>query len=52
MTEQEIKYELNQMSNEEIDSWMVRNYGETVESLYGDLPRKQLIDEIAYNNAQ
>jgi len=52
MTYEEVKYELQMMSSEEINSWMVRNYGETVESLYGVLPREELIHQIASNNAQ
>lgn len=52
MTEQEIKYELNQMSNEEINSWMIRYCGETIQSLYGNLSRRELISEIASDFAQ
>lgn len=52
MTYAELKYEFNQMSTEEIYNWFFKQYGETIESLYGILSRNALIHELAMDNAQ
>lgn len=47
MTTQELKYELNQMSISGIASWYYRMFGEDLKEMYGEMPRKELINELA-----
>ena len=52
MTYAEVKYELNQMTTEEIHNWFFKNYGESIIANYGELPRKELVHQLATDNAQ
>lgn len=52
MTAQELAYGFNQMTKEDINSWLINNYGETIESSYGEISHDELVEKLAYDNAQ